>query len=126
MAVEDGAVLGLLLGSVSRLECADESSRQALVLSILKLYESLRKSRTTLNVQGAIRNRTMYHMSDQAQRKKRNQTLKDANLIDANEWGWASGPYQQALLGFDGVKNAREAFEQWVKEGGYQEASVGK
>ena len=55
MAVEDGAVLGTLLTRLhdSELPGPDREHLSA----ILKLYETLRKSRTTLQVQGAIKNR---------------------------------------------------------------------
>lgn len=63
MAVEDGAVLGKLLGLLSQFPRIDETERHLLVPAALKLSESLRKSRTTLNVQGAVRNQEMYHMA---------------------------------------------------------------
>lgn len=52
MAVDDGAALVLLLGLLSQsVPAADRGSR---LLEVLGLYQSMRKSRTATNVQGAI------------------------------------------------------------------------
>jgi salicylate hydroxylase len=55
MAVEDGAVLGTLLTRLHESELPDPSAEH--LSAMLRLYETLRKSRTTLQVQGAIKNR---------------------------------------------------------------------
>lgn len=55
MAVEDGAVLGTLLTKLHKSELPNSDDEH--IPTMLKLYETLRKSRTTLQVQGAIKNR---------------------------------------------------------------------
>lgn len=53
MAVEDGAVIGTLLGRLQESGAlVDGADTQALVGEMLKLYERLRKTRTSINVQG--------------------------------------------------------------------------
>lgn len=53
MAVEDGAVIGTLLGRLQAcLGPVQDSQRPEIVSELLKLYEELRKRRTTTNVQG--------------------------------------------------------------------------
>lgn len=63
MAVEDGAALGVLLVLFSQsVPAADRSSR---LPEILRLHQSMRKSRTATNVQGALEIRKIYHMEDE-------------------------------------------------------------
>jgi salicylate hydroxylase len=57
MAVEDGAAIGILIGSLSQSRLQD---REAHIPEILRLYEAMRKRRTTTNVQGAIENRHLF------------------------------------------------------------------
>ena len=63
MAVEDGAVLRRILGLLN--QSTDVFSRPVNhVNAVLKLYETIRKARTTLNVQGAAHNRYWYYLHD--------------------------------------------------------------
>lgn len=105
MAVEDGACVSKLLGLASR------SHTQ--ITKVLNLYESLRKDRTTLNVEGANDNRRIYHAEGEAA-KERNRILKNCDWHDPNSTspykGFNNMPYQRALLGFDTVGNAERAF----------------
>ncbi|EMD91232.1 hypothetical protein COCHEDRAFT_1082540, partial [Bipolaris maydis C5] len=80
MAVEDGVILGLLLG---RLKVALESKAEPfigldLIPQILQLYESLRKTPTTLNVKGAIQNQHVYHMPDGKEQIQRDEFYVNA------------------------------------------------
>lgn len=63
MAVEDGAVLGKLLGQLVSSSLYHDRPRDT-VLDMLEMYENLRKSRTTTNVQGARSNQRAYHLPD--------------------------------------------------------------
>jgi salicylate hydroxylase len=54
--------LGELLGMLSKQTASGDISQH--IPSLLHLYESLRKSRTTLNVQGAIANQTMFQLRE--------------------------------------------------------------
>ncbi|KIW12771.1 hypothetical protein PV08_07958 [Exophiala spinifera] len=115
MAVEDGAVLGLLLGKFSRLNKQSANST-ANVHSLLKLYESIRKSRTTTNVLGSIRNREMFHMHDGIDQRKRDEELSRVDWKTPCPWQWGDIGYQNELMGFDAVKHANVAFEKWTEK----------
>lgn len=54
MAIEDGAALGILMGSLSQSRLENRKKRPP---EILRVYEAMRKRRTTTIVQGAIENR---------------------------------------------------------------------
>lgn len=115
MAVEDGAVLGVLLGALSKSEDpkSDVKSRSSRITSLLGLYESLRKSRTTLNVQGAVQNRQLYHIAEPRGKNERNKALKSVDWTNECVWNWGDIGYQRDLLGFDAVGDAKTAFKLW-------------
>ena len=121
MAVEDGAVLGRLLGLYSSTMVSPPSAESTdasttLIPSLLRLYESLRKSRTTINVRGAVENRVMFHLSDGPQQEKRDAMLEHADWAGRSEWNWLDAPYQKDLLGFDAVGECEAAFDRWKRE----------
>ncbi|TKA67890.1 hypothetical protein B0A49_05472 [Cryomyces minteri] len=108
VAVEDAAVLGKLLGLLSR-----EENWQSSVPATLQLFEQVRKQRTTLNVQGAIENRHLYQMVDVEECEQRDQLLRQIDWDDEKgdcRWCWASMRYLKDLLGFDAIESAEEAF----------------
>ena len=116
MAVEDGAVLGHLLGrSASRRSSPSSNSncnKDDFITTALRLYESERRSRTTLNVSGAISNRTFYHMHDGAQQEARDEEMRTFEFKDGrSKWVWLDSGYQRDLLGHDAVRSADAAFE---------------
>lgn len=113
MAVEDGAVLGILLGGLSKL------GRRECIPEILPLYEEIRKKRTTTIVKGAVDMAYMFQMSDPAEIEQRNQDLADADLHDPNstiKWKWANLGYQRDLLGFDTITIAQQKFAEWTAQ----------
>jgi salicylate hydroxylase len=115
MAVEDGAALGILLGSLLQSQLED---RKAYVPEILRFYEAMRKRRTTTNVQEAIENRHLFQMADEREVENPNKELLDADLTDINRdcrWGYANMRYQKQLMGFDMIKDAREQFHTWIE-----------
>jgi len=117
MAVEDGAVLGYLIGAtVERLEKdkVRPSVKIERVRSALGLYEKLRKNRTTLNVKGAINNRNFYHMSDGPEQQERDSSLAKVDLVHGkSRWEWIDSKYQRDMLGFNAVEDAQAAFRDW-------------
>jgi salicylate hydroxylase len=120
MAVEDGATLGILLGRLSRSPVIDPVNRAAHIPGVFKLYESLRKKRTTTNVQGAIQNRQLYHMVDGPECDARNEVFAtvDWDRPDSNfPWGWANLKYLKDLMGFDTIADAAGHFDEWVVRG---------
>ncbi|EXJ55608.1 hypothetical protein A1O7_08536 [Cladophialophora yegresii CBS 114405] len=119
MAVEDGLVLGLLL---ARLQSTTTErlpdKRTSYINSILLLFESLRKKRTTTNVKGAIANRYMFHMHDSPEQEARDRELAEADWEKPSRWIWADIGYQRKMLGFDSVADTNRAFEVWLEEEG--------
>ncbi|EAW12904.1 putative salicylate hydroxylase [Aspergillus clavatus NRRL 1] len=93
MAVEDGAVLGALLGHVA--------SEPAKVPSVLQLYEDLRKPRTTRTVQGAMRNRGSFHLADGIFQRLRDLVLSVSGLTRETDWIGVMASRQHVVLGFD-------------------------
>ena len=115
MAVEDGACIARILGLAARARTTVPAS--------LRLYEKLRKDRTTLNVEGANGNQKMYHAHGQAA-KERAEILKDFNWDDPDATspykGFNDMPYQRALLGFDTLKDAEDSFRRTFGEGAWE------
>ncbi|KAJ5893406.1 hypothetical protein N7495_005097, partial [Penicillium taxi] len=123
MAVEDGAVVGKLLGllqthylnstkfgndqSLSRL------STQYLIAGVLALYEKNRKSRTTRNVRGAVMNRKLFHMQDGILQKIRDFVLGYTGVTRKSDWTWFSSFRQRQTLGLDVLQDCEKAFEEW-------------
>ena len=114
MAVEDGAVLGLSLGKFAYINKQSDLADQANIHSLLRLYESLRKSRTTTNVQGSVQNREMFHMRDGDLQRKRDDDLLQVDWNDPCPWQWGDLEYQKELIGFDAVGRAKVAFAKWA------------
>lgn len=120
MAVEDGAVLGILLGGLSR------SGQQEQIAEILHLYEELRKKRTTTIVRGAIANAYLFQMDDPEEMVKRNQELAEADINDPEStlrWKWANMGYQRNLLGFDTITTAKQRFAEWSEQNQHHHAT---
>ncbi|KAJ6005168.1 hypothetical protein N7451_003112 [Penicillium sp. IBT 35674x] len=81
---------------------------------ILKLYEKVRKSRTSLNVLGAVANRQLYHIVDGSEQEQRDRDLRD--LIKHSKWQFTDDIYQNDLLGFDVIKDAEKQYAIWKTE----------
>ncbi|KAH6667461.1 putative salicylate hydroxylase [Halenospora varia] len=117
MAVEDGAVIGYLIGELNRrleIENTPNINYGDAIQSLLQLYEKSRKHRTTVNVLGAQENRVMYHLKDGLEQMKRDAELKDFDFIEGHSNMTLANPsYQKDLLGFDALKDAARAFGEW-------------
>ncbi|KAJ0268492.1 hypothetical protein COL26b_014378 [Colletotrichum chrysophilum] len=114
MAVEDGAVLGKLLGLLNA--SSNGTTPAELIPEVLQLYETLRKSRTTVNVQGARSNQKWYQIPDGPEQEARDAEMAGAKLADGlspTGWRWIDPEYQKELLGHDVVAEAVKAFEEW-------------
>jgi salicylate hydroxylase len=112
MAVEDGAVIGFLLGRLQSNPAlwSEESGKDA-ITTTLKLYEKLRKQRTTVNVLGAVQARVFYHLPDGSEQLERDRLLSElpeSRWESRSKWNWGDAEYQQALLGFDTLADAAE------------------
>lgn len=120
MAVEDGAVIGLLLDRLQRNGISSVSEdRKEQIHDVLKLYEDLRKKRTEVNVAGAELTREFYHKFDGEGQRERDAELAELHRSDwkgPSNWNWADAEYQKSLLGFDVLADAEQKFEQWWTE----------
>ena len=115
MAVEDGAVLGYLLSQVvSRSSENPSAASEDHIPAVLGLYEKLRKSRTTVNVLGAVTNRRYFHLHDGHEQQERDAALVNIDWFHGQaNWKWIDSRYQADLLGFDALKDAECAFNHW-------------
>ncbi|KAJ4194769.1 hypothetical protein NW759_016485 [Fusarium solani] len=112
MAVEDGAVLGKLLGLLTKSQLHDGGKNH--IPEIVRLYESLRKTRTTTNVQGANSNRVSYHLPDGPLQQERDASLsRGVRSLTGVRTHFADLEYLRSLLAFDAVGEAIQAFEKW-------------
>ncbi|QGI68533.1 hypothetical protein CEK26_012494 [Fusarium fujikuroi] len=116
MAVEDGAVLGKLLGLLNQSEVYKSQAPRRLS-NMLKLYESLRKARTSNNVQGAISNRYTYHLLDGPEQEARDAWLASSRTTPPPD-GQTLGDheYLKTMLAFDCVTDSIEAFKEWERK----------
>ena len=110
MAVEDGAVIGKLLGSLQDRKSSNDSS---CVASVLSLYEQIRKAQTTRNVRGAIMNRQLFHIDDGILQIIRDFALSYAGVTRKTDWTWFSSFRQRKTLGKDVLDDCEKAFQAW-------------
>lgn len=111
MAVEDGIALGILLGKLSKSSLSPSKTPD-----VLRLYELTRKERTTVNVEGAVTNRKLYHM-DGPEADTRNEAFTRVDWDDPSsdfEWGWGNVQYLKRLMAFDTIAEAGRQFDEWV------------
>lgn len=102
MAVEDAIVLSRLLGRLDKKQQAGADDCPT-VGAVIKVYESLRKTRTLTNVKGANANRYWNHLEDGPLQEARD----DAMLSFKNhEWALLDPAYDQNLYGFDVIEDA--------------------
>ena len=119
MAIEDGAVVGKLLGLLQTrcLKPNNQSisplSKKYLIVAILELYESNRKARTTRNVRGAVINRQIFHIQDGLLQKIRDAVLGYTGVTRKSDWTWLSSFRQRQTLGFDVLHACEKDFEDW-------------
>lgn len=107
--MEDGVCLGTLLG------LRKDSPSDISLNSILDLYCRLRKERTALQLHGALKNRALFHMEDEAARQERNRVFKEATWDDRSdsfEWTLANMDYQRKLHGYDAILATQTAFRE--------------
>ncbi|OJJ48752.1 hypothetical protein ASPZODRAFT_1667690 [Penicilliopsis zonata CBS 506.65] len=105
-SLEDGAVLGLLLGKMK-----DKSQ----LPGILRLYESLRKSRGEAIVREAFKQRHDFHMPDGEEQIKRDQVFLSQlgkEIKGAFPSRWTCPEVQPWLYGYDAVAEVEKAVEE--------------
>lgn len=120
MAVEDGAILGLLLEKLQNMGLPfrpmEKNSR---LKDLFLLYEGLRKKRTEVNVAGAVHTRHYYHLADGKEQRDRDRQLAGLpgqNWQGSCSFNWGDAVYQQSLLGFDVLADAERMFDEWFMQ----------
>lgn len=120
MAVEDGAILALLLAGLQKGGLTSTSEdKHAQLTSTFQLYEKLRKKRTETNVAGAVRTRQFYHLHDgeeQVDRDRELSELPSSKWQSGCKWNWGDAPHQKSLLGFDVLGDAENRFQEFFNE----------
>ncbi|KAJ6086210.1 Salicylate hydroxylase [Penicillium sp. IBT 16267x] len=114
MAVEDGAALGVLLGKLSRSDLPATK-----VPDVLRLYELIRKERTTINVQGAVANQKLYHMVDGPEADARDEAFLHVDWENPDhdfQFGWGNVGYLKRLMAFNTTVEAGRQFDEWLAE----------
>lgn len=119
MAVEDGAILGMLLERFQRcIHLLKPVDKYRLINGLFMMYEDLRKERTKVNVEGAVHTRHYYHLPDGPEQQARDVALSKLPLSNWEAscmFNWGDFQYQNDLLGFDVLVDAQAKYNEWVK-----------
>ncbi|KAJ5574056.1 uncharacterized protein N7459_008483, partial [Penicillium hispanicum] len=102
-SLEDGAVLGLLLGRITE---------KTQLSQILRLYERLRKSRGEAIVRETFKQRHDFHMEDGEEQKKRDEIFLSQlgkEIQGAFPSRWTCPEVQTWLYGYDAIKEVEKA-----------------
>ncbi|GKZ28618.1 hypothetical protein AbraIFM66950_010300 [Aspergillus brasiliensis] len=105
-SLEDGAVLGGLLGHLKQ---------KSDLPAILRLYEKLRKSRGEAIVRETFKQRNDFHMPDGPEQEKRDQLFLSQlgkELKGAFPSRWTCPEVQPWLYGYDAIKEVENVVEQ--------------
>ncbi|KAF2731483.1 putative salicylate hydroxylase [Polyplosphaeria fusca] len=120
MAVEDGAVLGTLLGLYTNSARSNDQSTTPPLKTVLELFEKVQKERTTMNVRGSASNQKLYHVGDGPEQVERDKILKAATLEEKQEdeeFLVIDVRYQKKLLGRDCIAEAEAAWAELIATG---------
>ena len=104
MAVEDGAVLGHLF---SKLEHKHE------IPDLLRLYESIRKPRTTRIVECSTAMQEIFNLPDGTRQRERDRQLTEEQPCEGYPNRWADPVFQRWLLGYDTEIEVEKAWEKF-------------
>ncbi|PLB47432.1 putative salicylate hydroxylase [Aspergillus steynii IBT 23096] len=117
MAVEDGAVLGMLLGAVaSRRGSLTAGTRTPDIPDVLKLYEEIRKPYTSRNVNGAVRNRSIFHLEDGIVQWLRDKVMGLSGLTRETDWSYIMSYRYRQMLGTDVLREAERGLQKLLGE----------
>lgn len=109
-AVEDGAVLAALFERIEgRSQIAD----------VLRIYERLRKERTTRIVKGSTAVREIFHMEDGEQQQERDRQLTKLEPCEDYPNRWADPVFQNWLFRYDADREVESAWRRY-KGGEFQ------
>lgn len=108
MAIEDGAVLGLLMGRLTM---------PSQLPDILVIYEALRKSRSTTVVKASSDNQGIFHMRDGDRQRERDRQLLEYqdHPFDGYPNKWRDPKFQAWLWGYDPEEEVEKAWAVYMK-----------
>ena len=92
MAVEDGAVLGSLFAKLEH---------KSQIPDMLRLYESIRKPRTTRIVEGSAAMQEVYNLPNGEKQLERDRQLLEEKPCEGYPNPFADPAFQKWLLGYD-------------------------
>lgn len=111
MAFNDAAVIGALLGRFHQIDKGQLEAKGMTLHKVLKIFEAGQKPYSILNVQGAVKNRVMYHLPDGKAQQQRDMEFSQMTAESRSDWTWIDGQYQKRIIGTDLVKVALEKFD---------------
>ncbi|KAL4973711.1 hypothetical protein BDW66DRAFT_161873 [Aspergillus desertorum] len=114
MAVEDGFVIGKLLGLLHARVDTLAALHPNHVAELLEIYEDIRKARTTRTVQAAINNRTVFHIPDGIVQTIRDFVLGYAAVTRKSDWTRLFSGRMRRLLVHDLENECERGFERFV------------
>lgn len=91
-----------------------ESNSQA--EDVFKIYERIRKRRTTLVVQGSTSLRDIFHMEDGDRQRERDRQMTQLKPARGHPNRWADPELQKWLFGYDAYKEAIAAWSLYLKD----------
>ena len=108
ISVEDGGVLGGLLGKI---RSKNDLPR------VLALYEQLRRPRTSRIVIGSTKQQDIFHMRDGAAQKERDRVMLTQNPPQPGHPNqWADPVMQGFLFGYDADVEVEQAWDSLMKQ----------
>lgn len=115
MAVQDGAVLGMLLGHVAK-HLADQGDLEneqwkITICDAFGIYEDLRKAHTTASVKGALRNRGVFHMQDGILQWLRDLVLGYSGMTQETDWIGLMSKRQAQSLASDALAECKRRLD---------------
>jgi salicylate hydroxylase len=107
LGVEDGGVLGGLLGKIQSKED---------VPRVLALYEEMRRSRTSAVVEASTKQRSIFHMRDGPQQEDRDRIMLTYPSQPGHPNPWADPVMQEFLFGYDADDEVERTWKLMMKE----------
>jgi salicylate hydroxylase len=118
MAVEDGFAIGKLLGLSHAHLAAIVDEPPEYIPDLLKIYEGIRKVRTTRTVQAAVNNRKVFHIPDGIVQAVRDLVLGYAGVTSKSDWTWLFSGRMRRMLVHDLDGECEREFDKFVSTRG--------
>ncbi|KAL2822451.1 hypothetical protein BJX63DRAFT_417549 [Aspergillus granulosus] len=125
MAVEDGFAIGQLFGLMNKILLethttddqflSAQEAPQGTVHAVLKIYERVRKARTTRSVRMAMMNRRIFHIPDGVIRVIRDFVLSYVGMTRRSDWTWFFSWRMRQTLYHDLAGECERAFEEYKR-----------